>query len=148
MARRRVVKSEDDEVAEALAWAEKHKGFLPRNPQLPVPVTPEDQRAAFQTNVGLALKTQREILEMELDQDDPQFRAVVQAKTTVSGAVLQSALKADENRMRVRDREEERNMYEYLRKELEAFQAKRAQEQLEGGGAHNFSSKQLPPWQP
>jgi hypothetical protein len=77
-------------------------------------------------SVGLALDNIRQVLELELDLDDPNYRATLQAKTTMASNVITSALKADDNRLKERQLDNG-NMYAELKRRIGEYYAKRGQ---------------------
>jgi hypothetical protein len=122
---------DNDILRGASSWAEREaaKWQAPSKPgkvKPPVPRTPEAQREAFSRNVGLALDNVRQVLELELDPDDPNYRATLQAKTTMASNVITSALKADDNRLKERQLDNG-NMYAELKRRIEEYYAKRGQ---------------------
>jgi hypothetical protein len=111
--------SDDNNViAEAFKWAEAHPCKRPL-----VPLTPEQQREAFDRNTGLALEAHRQVLELNLDERDPYYRAKLQAKATVAYQQMVAALKADEQKLKAV--EIGVNYYAELRAALDAYYARR-----------------------
>jgi hypothetical protein len=120
---------DNDILAGALSWAgceaaNRQAPAKPGKAKSPIPRTPEAQREAFSRNVGLALANIRQVLELELDPDDPNYRATLQAKTTMASNVIASALKADDNRLKERQLDNG-NMYAELKRRIEEYYANR-----------------------
>jgi hypothetical protein len=135
-----MVTKHDDILAGALSWAEREAAnwqvsSKPKRAKPPISSTPETQREAFSRNVGLALDNIRQVLELELDPDDPNYRATLQAKTTMASNVITSALKADDNRLKERQLDNG-NIYAELKRRLEEYRAKK-RGQLPQPAAHD-----------
>ena len=118
-------------IAEAFEWAKENPCVRPA-----VPLTPKQQREAFDRNTGLALEAHRQVLELELDERDPFYRAKLQAKATVASQQLVAALRADENKLKAV--EIGVNYYKELKTALDAYYARRnAAKQLTGPSLQN-----------
>ncbi len=92
--------------------------------RLPVPLPdaatmPEE----FTKSTMLALRTQQEILEMELDPSAPDYQAVLRAKSALASAQINAQLKADEQK--IKRQIAQVSFYTELRKALEEFRDRR-----------------------
>jgi hypothetical protein len=77
----------------------------------------------FSNSTMLALKAQQDILTMELDDEDPHFKAKLAAKASVSSQQISAQLKADDQRLKAHSIEV--SYYDELSKALREYQEKR-----------------------
>ena len=128
----------DNTIEEAWKWAQENAHKLVVSKAL----TPEEQRAAFARNTGLALEAHKEILVMELDENDPHFKSKLQAKAQVAGQQITAALKADENKLKAVL--EEANYYAELKAALEDYQQWELRELGEGKSSRGGPKRTTP----
>jgi len=110
--------NDNNAIEQAFAWAKAH----PCKREA-IPLTPAQQQEAFNRNTGLALEAHRQVLELELDERDPFYRAKLQAKAQVANQQMVAALKADENKLKAV--EIGVNYYAELRSALDAYYARK-----------------------
>ncbi len=94
----------------------------PARELVPLP-DPSTMPEEFSKSTMLALRTQQEILEMELDPNDEHYEAELRAKTAMAGTQINAQLKSDEQRLKRQIAQV--SYYQELRKALEEFRAKR-----------------------
>lgn len=92
---------------------------LPPEPLPDASAMPEE----FAKSTILALRAQQEILAMALDENDPNYRAKLSAKASVSSQQISAQLKADEQRLR--GQLAVTSYYQELKKALEDFRARK-----------------------
>ena len=91
-------------------------------PHVPLP-DPSTMPEEFSRSTMLALRTQQEILEMELDHSDEHYEAELRAKTAMAGTQINAQLKSDEQRLKRQIASI--SYYAELKKALEDFRASR-----------------------
>ncbi len=93
--------------------------------RLPVPLPdPATMPEEFSRSTMLALRTQQEILELQLNPDDEHYEAELRAKTAMAGTQINAQLKADEQKLKRQIAQV--SFYTELRKALEEFRDRRA----------------------
>jgi hypothetical protein len=69
---------------------------------LPVPADPLAMPEEFARSTMLALRAQQEILALELDEEDPHYKAKLMAKASVASQQITAQLKSDETALKSR----------------------------------------------
>ena len=92
--------------------------------RLPVPLPdPATMPEEFSRSTMLALRTQQEILELQLNPADEHYEAELRAKTAMAGTQINAQLKSDEQRLKRQIAQV--SFYDELRRALEEFRARR-----------------------
>ena len=86
-----------------------------------LPVTEVPLAEAFVVNTALALKAQRDILTLRLDDDDPHYKSKLAAKSSTATAQIGNQLKSDETRLKALATA---SYYEELKAEIAAVKAR------------------------